>query len=289
MRRLLGCLILAMVIALPSVWLRPVGADTPPPPAYSATLTQWGPNCGLTRIILYLRDAGGAFLNGERFRIETADGGWGADSFPTGSYSYPPGTTDFVLRAEPMAMTWNLWPIDGAGNRIGQPFQVTTDTADCQPGGSGHQVAWVQWTRGQQPTAETTTTEDTAQVPAPTPGLAWQPGGLSWLPNCGLTQVIIWARNPQGQLIDGARFRIESATGQWWADSALTGDKEQGQPSGRTEFVLRPAAFANDWNLYAIDGDGNRISPVVRVTTDELDCQPTGTGHQVAIVQFVGP
>lgn len=125
----------------------PVPPTPTPIPPYAAIAKSvgWLPNCGVTQVKIQLHDPLGFRKNGYRFKIASADGGWSAVSFPTGSGGYEPGETDFTLNTRPVANTWLIWLLDRQGNPVEPKLTIQTDTNDCRPEGSGHQVALVEW------------------------------------------------------------------------------------------------------------------------------------------------
>lgn len=231
----------------------------------------WEQNAGVTQMKLFVMDENGNPVNGILFSIESAYGGWEATSYPTGSFSYPPGWTDFALTAEPLAGRWNLWVTNGQGDQLSPVVQVETDT-DLD--GQGHQVATIRWRVNKPGPLE-------SQVSGPFSPFSAS-GSIYWEPNAGLTQIKLYVKDALGNPVDGVRFRIQTADGSWEAISNPTG-----QPSyhaGWTDFALRSEPIAATWILWALDDEGNVASDPVSVVTDTNDPQPGGSGHQVATV-----
>jgi hypothetical protein len=238
---------------------------------YNPVSLTWEPNCGLTQIKVYLRDEKGFYINNVRVVVASAAGGWSATSVPTGQEGRAPGWTDVVLRQEAVAGTWNVWVIDEAGKQASPVYQVVTNDTDCGSGGSGHQVASLQFVKG----------APAAIAPSVYPYIF---SGIAWEPNCGLTRAKIFVIDEQARPVDKVRFHIESEDGSWSADSFETG--YAGYAHGWTDFFLRNEPAAGNWRLWAIDAEGNRLSDTVRFATDAGPCQPGEAGHQVATIQF---
>lgn len=260
--------------------------SAPPPPTAPAFLYEpygqvlWSSNCGLTEVKIYLRDANENPLDGVRFRIEPVDGGWRADSYPTGYINYSGGRTDFALSDHPVAATWRLWVIDGAGNRLSPTQEFTTDSKECGEGTSGHQIASVFWKANFVQPAN-----DGWTVLAPEGHYQYTPwSGVSWAGNCGLTQAKIYLKDAQGNPVNNVHFRIEPVDGGWSATSYPTGF-ETYEP-GWTDFMLRTTAFRATWNLWALDVQGNRASPIFQFKTDAAGCEEDGRPghHQIATI-----
>jgi hypothetical protein len=105
----------------------------------------WKPNCGMTQVKVYVKDAQGNPVDGSKFRIETD--GWTADSGTSGSTHYGPGWTEFFLRNEPIGGNWRVWALGEGGSRASPVIQFTTNTGDCGDTDKGHQIAYVWFTK----------------------------------------------------------------------------------------------------------------------------------------------
>lgn len=228
----------------------------------------WVSNCGLTAINVYLRDGAGNYVNGVRVRVETRDGSWGAYSFPTGNPGYGPGETDITLAQDQIAGVWLLWVVDASNQRISPIVPVETDRNDCRPEGFGHQVAHVQFVDRRVPEPPTAARYD------------WLAGGILWEPNCSVTQLKLFARGATGQPLNKVRFMVQS--GNWSTISNPTG-VDTTRP-GWTDVALRTEAFKNTWQVFVINDQAQRVSDILRVETNDVDCGPDGHGHQVATI-----
>ncbi len=127
----------------------PTATPTLPPFPYLVRGIGWEPNCGLTQVKIRLSDASNPFLriNGVRFRVQTADNSWGVVSSPTGADGQEPGYTQVTMDNRAKVASWQVIPLDAQGNPAAPGASFTTDTQNCQPGGSGHQVAVVDWAK----------------------------------------------------------------------------------------------------------------------------------------------
>ena len=233
-------------------------------------------NCGVTQIKLFVGDASGSPINGVRFRLTPAGGGWSADSFASGSESFAGGWTDFVLNSEAVAQTWRIWVIDGSGNTVSPVVSVATDGGDrCAPGSGGRQVYTLNWQANYTVAARAgSSVTDTGNYQYDTTA------SVGWQPNCGVTQVKIYVKDANWNPVNGVRFRVQAAGG-WSADSTPSGT--EWFSSGWTDFFLNNEAVAQTWRVWVIDGSGNRLSPVLVLNTESTDnCAPEGTGRQVA-------
>lgn len=129
----------------------PEATPTPPPtpaPAlpYVPSGLSWEANCGLTQVKMIVRDNGGNPVNGVKFQIRA--GSYTATSNPTGlSGVYDAGRSDFFLRGEAVAATWHIWVVDDSGTPQSPDYAFQTNTENCNPGGGGHQVATITWTK----------------------------------------------------------------------------------------------------------------------------------------------
>jgi hypothetical protein len=134
----------------------PAPAPTPVPPPtpapspyqYNSQGVTWEPNCGLVQIKVFIRDNQGGVVNNVRVVVASAAGSWSTISVPTGQESRDPGWTNVVLRTDPVNEPWNVWVIDDAGKQVSPTVNVITDTKSCQPTGTGHQVATINFVKG---------------------------------------------------------------------------------------------------------------------------------------------
>ncbi|MDO8688899.1 MAG: hypothetical protein Q7R39_02605 [Dehalococcoidia bacterium] len=143
-----------------------------------------------------------------------------------------------------------------------------------------------------QPVPGTTPAPSTPIAPQPAPApspvasqFPYNPLGVTWEPNCGLVQIKVHIQQANGFGINDLRVMVAAAAGGWSTVSVPTG--QESRDIGWTNVVLRTDPVNEPWSVWVIDGAGNRVSPVVNVTTDTNDCVPTGIGHQVAAVTFV--
>lgn len=271
-----------LVVLLPIGGSLPMSLSAAPDLPYTAVSLSWEPNCGITLVKVYVREAAGSFINGIRARIESAAGGWSAISVPTGADGRDPGWTDFTLRHGPVAENWNIWLVDDAEGPLAAPFRITTDDLDCQSGGSGHQVATVQFVKGA--TVAPPAPSQGAPVTTPTSS-QYTFSGVAWEPNCGLTQARLSVLDAEVRPVNGVLFHIETEDGTWSATSFPTG--QEGYQAGWTDFYLKGEPEAAVWKLWVVDSAGNRLSDVAWFATDTADCVPGGPGHQVATIQFL--
>ncbi len=94
------------------------------------------PNCGLTQVWGYIRDAAGNGLSNCRVKVTTADGTWSTVSNPSDASGY----YDIVLAPGAKAGRWQVWVVGGDGSRLSSVVDVETTATDCQPGGKGVQT-----------------------------------------------------------------------------------------------------------------------------------------------------
>ncbi|MGC9335727.1 MAG: LysM peptidoglycan-binding domain-containing protein [Anaerolineae bacterium] len=138
---------------------------TPRPPAASPTATTVGsqftgnvvwnpmiaPNCSGPAISKesIIQDMSGNPVNGVRVEVECYGNEW--LSHPSGNPGeYEPGHYDFAFgQNEPQAWTCSARVFDINGQLVtsSQTVTIQFDTNDCLPGGTGHQVAIVNWTK----------------------------------------------------------------------------------------------------------------------------------------------
>lgn len=138
---------------------------TPRPPAASPTATSVGsqftgnvvwnpmiaPNCsgpGISKESI-IQDMSGNPINGVRVEVECYGNIW--LSHPSGTPGeYEPGHYDFSFgQSKPQNWTCSARVVDINGEPVSSSQTVTIqfDTNDCLPGGTGHQVAIVNWTK----------------------------------------------------------------------------------------------------------------------------------------------
>jgi LysM repeat protein len=109
------------------------------------------PNCagpGISKESM-IRDGAGNPLNGVRVEVNCYGNLY--HSQPSGTPGeYEPGRYGFAFgQTSPQALTCTAYILDGNGQPLASSQVVTLafDTNDCKPGGSGHQVATLNWTK----------------------------------------------------------------------------------------------------------------------------------------------
>jgi hypothetical protein len=139
---------------------RPAATRTPVPPTNTPVpANEWvgellwdpnvAPNCSGPAVSNWsvIRDAVGNPVNGARVALNCYGNEW--LSFPSGSPGvYDPGHYDFSLgQIHPVNWTCTIRMYDAGGSPVASSEVVTIqfDTNECTPGGSGHQVAIVNW------------------------------------------------------------------------------------------------------------------------------------------------
>jgi LysM repeat protein len=140
---------------------KPTAAPPPPTPTpvparnqFTSTLI-WdplvAPNCngpGISNLSV-IRDAGGNPVNGARVEVNCYDNIW--LSHPSGSPGeYDLGHYDFSFgQTQPQAWTCTARVFDVNGQPVASSDVATVvfDTNDCSPGGTGHQIAILNWTK----------------------------------------------------------------------------------------------------------------------------------------------
>jgi LysM repeat protein len=143
----------------------PTKTPTPRPPTptptpvpvqdqFTATLI-WdplvAPNCAGPGISNHsiIQDASGNPVNGARVEVDCYDNIW--LSHPSGTPGeYDPGHYDFSFgQTKPQAWTCTarVFDIDGQPVASSEVATITFDTNDCSPGGIGHQIAIINWTK----------------------------------------------------------------------------------------------------------------------------------------------
>jgi LysM repeat protein len=109
------------------------------------------PNCGGPAIAKdsIIRDAGGNPVNGVRIEVDCYGNKF--VSRPSGTPGeYDAGHYDFALgqnHPQDWTCTARVLDLDGEPVASSETVTITFDTNDCEPGGSGHQVAIVNWTK----------------------------------------------------------------------------------------------------------------------------------------------
>ena len=134
----------------------PTPTPTPVPARDQVTSTIiWdplvAPNCAGPGISNHsiIRDAGGNPVNGARVEVNCYDNIW--LSHPTGNPGeYDPGHYDFSFgQTKPQAWTCTarVFDINGQPVASSEVATIEFDTNNCSPGGSGHQIAILNWTK----------------------------------------------------------------------------------------------------------------------------------------------
>lgn len=136
---------------------RPKPTNTPAPAyAFTGTLI-WdpnvAPNCdgpGISKLSI-IKDRAGNPVNGVRIELDCYGNKW--LSHPSGNPGeYDPGHYDFSLGAhepQPWTCTARVYDLNGVPVSSSQVVTIQFDTNACTPGGSGHQMAIVNWTKNQ--------------------------------------------------------------------------------------------------------------------------------------------
>ena len=134
----------------------PTLTPTPVPVRYQFTSTLiWdpmvAPNCagpGISNHSVIL-DAGGNPVNGARVEVNCYENIW--LSHPSGNPGeYDPGHYDFTFgQIQPVAWTCTarVFDLDGQPVASSEVVTIEFDTNDCNPGGLGHQIAILNWTK----------------------------------------------------------------------------------------------------------------------------------------------
>jgi len=106
------------------------------------------------------------------------------------------------------------------------------------------------------------------------------------LPDCAATTLegTVWDVDRAKQLA-GVLLKV-CIEGEYWCGSLRTGeDPDKG--AGYYVATLDPEEpKAGNWFVAVVDAQGRPLSPAVRFQTDTKDCDPDGTGHQWAIIDF---
>lgn len=129
---------------------------------------------------------------------------------------------------------------------------------------------------GQAPLPPLATATPTPVPATPTPTTPFVNQSVSYLPNCGLTQVKGRIVNPDGNGRGGVRVRVSS--GDW---SAISNPSNN---DGHWDVLLDSKPKPGVWDVQVWDNGPQ--SEVVRVETNTSDCGPSGSGRQVAVIDF---
>jgi hypothetical protein len=134
----------------------PTATSTPAASSFQFTASlEWNPlvapNCagpGISKESI-IRDASGNPINGVRVQVDCYGNVW--ESHPSGTPGeYEPGHYDFAFgQTTPQDWTCTARVLDINGQPVASSEVVTIhfDTNDCKPGGIGHQVAILHWTK----------------------------------------------------------------------------------------------------------------------------------------------
>lgn len=128
----------------------PTATPTPSAPAAPAfsyrveSITRI-PNCGVTHIWGYVKDAAGNTLSGQQIRVGMAGWPWSALSNVTGS----DGRFEVTLSDGMKAGRWYAIVVDSAGTQISDWAETVTDDdqSRCQPTGDGNQTPRIDFRR----------------------------------------------------------------------------------------------------------------------------------------------
>lgn len=128
----------------------PTATPTPlvtPAPAFSyrvESITRI-PNCGVTHIWGYVKDAAGNPLSGQQVKVGTVGWPWSALSNVTGS----DGRFEVTLSDGMKSGRWYAIVVDSAGTQISDWAETVTDDdpSHCQPEGSGNQTPRIDFRR----------------------------------------------------------------------------------------------------------------------------------------------
>jgi hypothetical protein len=136
---------------------RPQPTNTPAPAyAYTGNVV-WdpavAPNCdgpGISKNSI-IKDRSGNPVNGVRVEVDCYGNKW--LSHPSGNPGeYLPGHYDFSFgQHSPQAWTCTarVFDLNGVAVPSSEVVTIQFDTNDCQPGGNGHQIAILNWTKNQ--------------------------------------------------------------------------------------------------------------------------------------------
>jgi len=132
-------------LVIPGGSASPSPVSTPSPTATPASTSSYDfalekleniPNCGLTQVWGYIRDAAGNGLSNYTVRVTTADGSWSTVSNPSDASGY----YDIVLAPGAKAGKWQVFVVAADGSKLSSVVDVETTATDCQPGGKGVQT-----------------------------------------------------------------------------------------------------------------------------------------------------
>lgn len=138
-------------------------------------------------------------------------------------------------------------------------------------------------------TPSSTPTITTTPTPTATPN-PYQFGAREpvFLPNCGITMIKGMVETEDGQPLNGVTVRV------WWDGAgpqqvySLPSGTDPTKPNGYWDVVLASGPKVGKWYVNVVDRDtGKQLSEVITVNTDVGPCDPTGSGKQVVIVDFV--
>jgi LysM repeat protein len=127
---------------------------TPVPDQFTSTLI-WdplvAPNCAGPGISNHsvIRDAGGNPVNGARVEVNCYNNIW-LSHLSGNPGEYDPGHYDFSFgQTKPQAWTCTarVYDINGQPVASSEVATIVFDTNDCNPGGTGHQIAILKWTK----------------------------------------------------------------------------------------------------------------------------------------------
>ncbi len=146
-----------------------------------------------------------------------------------------------------------------------------------------------------QPTRVPTRRPTPTRVPptaTPTPGFQWD-GDLVWdplvAPNCGgigISKVSI-IKDKSGAAINGARVLMDCYGNP--AISVPSGEPGVYDPGHYDSWgwTTQPAAYVCTVQMYDLNGVPVQNSEVITIQFDTNSCEPGGSGHQAAIVNWV--
>lgn len=140
----------------PTATPAPPTATNPPPAAFQFTGQvvwdpQVAPNCAGPAISRHsvVKDGAGNPVNGVRIAVDCYGNVW--QSHPSGNPGeYDAGHYDFAFgqsSPQPWTCTAYVYDVNGQPVTSSQVVTISFDTNDCQPHGSGHQVAIVNWVK----------------------------------------------------------------------------------------------------------------------------------------------
>lgn len=129
---------------MPPATATPAPTATPAFAYYVESITRI-PNCGVTHVWGYVRDAAGNALPGHLVKVGAVGYSWFAVSNPTAGDGY----YDVSLSDGMKAGRWYVFMVDAAGNQISNRVEVVTDAdeSQCYPEGGGNQTPRVDFKR----------------------------------------------------------------------------------------------------------------------------------------------